>query len=130
MPRKRSGSKTKKRTGSKTVKRKRSGSKKLYYGIEHKPKGRVYAKSNQALAHKQVRRYGEYEVPHRQMASYLKAHHLPPANYKTRRGGSKTSRPKKSGSKRRPSAYNKFIAEKTRGGHMTLTEAAREWKNT
>lgn len=39
--------------------------------------------------------------------------------------GSKTH--KKTMHKRKPTKYNEFIARKTRGGNMTLSQAAREW---
>jgi len=106
----RSGSKTTKRKsvkrkGSKAPKRKsvtakrgtgrsaRTG-KKLYYGIKKVPKNHKIASSGSSLRHKQVRRFGEYEVPHRQMIAYAKAHHLPKPNYRTHgmRAGSKTAK--------------------------------------
>lgn len=46
------------------------------------------------------------------------------------RTGSKSNKKvmhKKTMHKRMPSKYNEFIARKTRGGNMTLSEAAHEW---
>lgn len=42
-----------------------------------------------------------------------------------KRAGSKSNN--KVMHKRMPSKYNEFIARKTRGGKMTLAEAAHEW---
>ncbi len=138
MPKKaKSGSKTGKKKGYST----KSG-KKLYYGLSKTPKGKAKATAPSSLRNKQVRRYGEYEVPHRIMSAYLKAHHMPPANYsksskviakapKAKKAPVKrVTRAKTSGSKtskRAPSAYNKFMAEKRKAG-MSMAEVGAAWR--
>lgn len=65
--------------------------KRLYFGIEKMPKGRIHAPAKTTLEKGFARRYGEYQIPPSIMVPYLKARHLPPPNYK-RYGGSKTAR--------------------------------------
>ncbi len=73
--------------GSKTAKKPASTRKRIakkstvgdvYYGIGRKPKGTRYGKPAGALKARQVRRFGEYEVPHKMMDEYLVAHHMKP----------------------------------------------------
>ena len=46
-----------------------------------------------------------------------------------RRTGSKVRKVRRVRKVRAPSAYNRYISKMTRGGHMTLTQAARKWKS-
>jgi hypothetical protein len=119
------------RKGSKTEKVTKS---KRYYGIGNKPKGMNYGNAQSSLNKKQVRRYGEYEIPHPKMIAYLKARGLPPPDYAKygvkSKGGSKSVKKVVKGSNKRGkplTEYQKFVATHKKKG-VTMAQVAAKWR--